>query len=221
MFRKKKEKPLSVEAFVMVCEKTIYTQKYTYMMQEIKTFEDRLELSFIRIGFEPMKRENLSAVVPLSDERLIPFQLGEETLYWDTADRVVRLKVLPEGEPEALIPPVLFYPNDVMTMERAFAEENFSEVALSYATLKDDRYIWYYPDGSAAPAVFEAPRLFSVFIPEEGAIKSHPLSGHPIDVMNQIRVFADSYVVANNITEENYLAKYRENLKKGKTEEEQ
>ncbi len=215
MFWKRKEKAIMVENMISVCEKTFYTQECAYMPIQIKTYQDRIEFLFNRICEGAEKPEELSGTALLSEERFLPFQLGDEILYWDTYDRAFRMRMNPEGEPEPLIPPVLFYPNEVMTMERTFAEKTFSALALSYATLKEDRYIWFYPDYSVTPVVFEAPRLFLIF----DKIDRHPLRSNPVDVLNNLSTFTSSYLNKNDITLDNFIQRYKENMKKGKTEE--
>ncbi len=214
MFWKKKEKPISVEEMLEVCIQTFYTQKYGYIPKKITSYADRKVFEFDRVDDEGNSVE-LTGTVHLSDERLLSFTLGEETLYWDTFDEAFRMKVLPEGEPKALIPKVYLYDNDVLAMDKEYAEKHYSELALSYATLHNGMYCWFYPDGSASPIVWETPRLFLVF----NEIDRHPLGSEPGWLRSQLLVFANGYVKANNLTEESYIGRYKKNLEIGKTEE--
>ena len=215
MFWKKKEKPISVKGMLEVCIKAFYTQKYGYLPTKMTTYSDRIVFNISRID-DDGNEEELVGTAHLSEERLLPFTLGDETLYWDTFDEAFRMKVLPEGEGEALIPCVYFYDNDVLAMDKAYAEENYTELALSYATLHDGKYCWFYPDGSAAPIVWETPRLFLLF----SKIDRHPLGSKPVWLRSQLLVFASGYLEAKGITEDNFLERYKENLEIGKTEAE-
>ena len=215
MFWKKKEKPISVKEMLDVCIQAFYTQEYGYLPTKITTYGDRIVFDITRVD-DDGNREELVGTAYLSEERLLPFTLGDETLYWDTFDEAFRKKVLPEGERDALIPCVYFYDNEVMAMDQAYAEEHYSELALSYATLHDGLYCWFYPDGSAAPIVWETPRLFLLF----NKIDRHPLKSEPVWLRSQLLVFANGYVEANGITEDNYMERYRKNLQIGKSEAE-
>ena len=197
-------------------QKSLTAQDYGYMLTKMTTYENRIEFCFDRLDTDTYNIEKMTATVNLdSDERLIPFDVGGRTLYWDKVDEAFRLRDMPEGEPTALIPKVLIYPNDVMTMEQEYAEKHYSKEALSYAVLKDGVYIWSYNDGCAAPVVFETPRLFILF----DEIKGHPLSGNFLSAHSHIAVFTPSYAEIKGITEDNLIQLYDKNLEIGKTEE--
>jgi hypothetical protein len=134
---KKKEKPISVEGLMQVGEKSLLTDDYSYMITNITTYESRIDICFDLVDNHNNKLKNVTVSVSLDgDERLIPFEVEGKTLYWDRTDRSLRLRYMPEGEPTALIPKVLFYPNDVMTMEQEYAEKYYTKEALS--RVKDD-----------------------------------------------------------------------------------
>lgn len=216
MFFRKKEKPISVKTLFEVGKKSLLTGDYGYMLTKLTTYKDRIEFCFDRVDAESNSIEEFTATVKLdSNERLIPFEVGEKTLFWDTVDEAFRLKDMPEGEPKELVPKVLIYPNDVMTMEQDFAEKYYSKEALSYATLEDGVYIWPYDDGCAAPVVFETPRLFLIF----SEMAMHPLDGEEMNVINQLRVFTPSYMDIKGITEDNFYDMYYKNLEIGKRED--
>ncbi len=213
---KKKEKPALEYTKFEICTKTFYADDYTYMPTNVAYFEDRIEFVIDRIDHQEEgdnKIETFKASAAITGERHLPLEVDGTPLLWDTKDLAFRRKLQPEGEPIALIPGVLLYPNEVMTMDRAFAEEQLSPQALSYADLREDTYIWYYPDGSASPAVFEMPRLFFNF--DENA--HHPLSGKPMGIRNHTITFTPSYLADMGITRENIKARYIENIKKGAT----
>lgn len=213
---KKKEKPISVKGMFEVGHKSITAQDCGYMLTKMTTYENRIEFCFDRVDADAHNLEKMTATVNLdSDERLIPFDVGGRTLYWDKVDEAFRLRDMPEGEPTALIPKVLIYPNDVMTMEQEYAEKYYSKEALSYALLKDGVYIWSYNDGCATPVVFETPRLFLLF----GEIVRHPLSGMLPNVHGHLDLYTPSYAEIKGITEDNLIQLYNKNLEIGKTEE--
>ena len=216
-FFKKKEKPISVKNIFEVGEKSIYMPDYGYMLTQIATYEKRIEFSFDRVDSESLEIEKFTASVSLeSEERLLPFDIDGQTIYWDRIDEAFRLRYLPEGEATPLIPKVNFYPNEVMTMEQEYAEEHYSKEALSYAVLKDGEYIWCYNDGSATPVVFETPRLFLLFAKLKDR---HPLSGTFLSVHSHLAVFTPSYAEIKGITEDDLIHLYNKNLEIGKTEE--
>lgn len=208
---KKKEKPVAEYSIAEICSHALYMKEFTYIPTKVTCYESKIELCIDRVEEESADVVSFTVVAFCSGERLIPVEIDGMTLYWDTKELVFRVKRLPEGEPTPLIPQVLLYPNEVMTMERGFAEEWLSPLALSYATLQENRYVWYYPDGSAAPVVFEIPRLFAGFN-EAG---DHPLNGGVLAAINQLTTYAPDYVEENGLIPENIFARYSENLKRG------
>ena len=214
-FFKKKEKPFQEYSIFEIGCKAIYTVEYDYIPTKIVYYKDRIEFS-INL-FKNSEEEALSDLVPITvialrtEDRLLPFEIEGVTLFWDTRDMAFRKKVLPDGNPSPLIPSVLIYPNDVLTMEQEFAEKKLSPLALSYATLRDGQYIWYYPDGSIAPAIFEIPRLFSIF----NDVGNHPLSAHPVELSNILLTFTPSYMDDTGLSSDNFLKRLSENLKRG------
>lgn len=208
---KKKEKPIREYSIFDICVKSIYTKTYSYMLTKVTYYESRIEFRIERIGRETYALESFTVSAPFDEARFVPFEVDEETLLWDTKDLALRIKRLPEGVAEALIPGVDFYPNEVMTMERDFAQKYLSPLALSYATLLDGKYAWYYPDGSASPVVFEIPRLFSVF----NKLTEHPLCALFEAVTNQLMTFTPGYVEDMGLNSENVYRHYSENMKKG------
>ncbi len=221
MFWKRKEKPLCSENEFDLCAKAIYTEKYVYVPWKLDTYKDRIVLDFCRTcADDEVQVRHFTVELSLTGERLLPFEIEEDAFCWDTLDKALRRRIVPEGEGVALIPGVLIYPNDTMTMEKEFAEANYSEVALSYASFDGEKYMWCFADGSASPVVFETPGLFAVFIPREECtnLDVHMLSGDFISVINRLSVFAGSYVEAMCLNTDNAVGIYEKNLKKGKTE---
>lgn len=214
MFRnlfKKKEKPLKeYNVFEIGC-KALYTKEYGYIPTRIAYYEDRIEFCFNRYD-EDANEEKFTVSAIRTDERLQSFEIDGVTLYWDTVDMAIRRKCMPEGEVKDLIPFVHFYPNEVMTMDKDFAERELSTLALSYATFDGDRYIWYYPDGSATPSVFEIPRLFLLF----SEVERHPLSADFLEVNNNLMTFTPSYIDDAGLEDKNIMRIFEENLEKGK-----
>ncbi len=210
MFRKK-EKPIKEYTLMEVCEKMLSMGMFTYMPTTITYYEDRIVFVVDRIDGDSSEVVSLTATAPCSEERLIPLELGGESLFWDTKDEVFRIKLLPKDEPQFLIPQVRIYPNEVLAMDQDFAEKWLSPGALSYGTLLEGQYIWCYSDGSAAPVVFELPRLFSAFD------KGHLLCGAVLEAVNQLGTYASGYIKEQGLTAENILSRYSENLKKGES----
>ncbi|MBQ7975384.1 MAG: hypothetical protein IJ300_06830 [Clostridia bacterium] len=215
----KKEKPIWEKSIFEICEKGIYTQTEGYTPTGIRAYKDRMEISIHYCEPDADIAEEITVTVAVTGERLLPFEIYGKELYWDTFDDAIRIKVMPEGEPEALIPAVLVYPNDVLTMTKEFAEKNYSDLALSYATFKDGVYIWYYPDGSLAPVMFETPRLFPEATDEPSAYtnsRHNPLSGGAHNISNHLFVYAEGYVKEMKISGQNYFELYNKNMEKGK-----
>ncbi len=207
----KKEKPIKEYSIIEICSKAIYTQEFSYMPTKITYYETRVEFRIDRIEVQTQDLQSFTVSAPLTDARFLLFEIEEETLLWDTKDMALRIKRLPAGEAKALIPGVEFYPNEVMTMTRDFAEKYLSPFALSYATLWEDKYVWYYADGSAAPVVFEIPRLFVIF----DQLEDHPLRARFESVTNQLFTFTPGYVEDIGLDSENVRRQYTENKKKG------
>ena len=96
-------------------------------------------------------------------------------------------------------------------MERKFAEKYLSKAALSYAQLIDDKYIWFYPDGSIAPVVFEVPKLFADFCNDDRST----LCSRVTTVINNLSTYTPSYFEETGLNIDNMIEKFNENLKKG------
>lgn len=214
MFRKlfkKKEKPIKEYNVFDIGHKAIYTKGYGYIPTRIAYYEDRIEFCFNRYG-EDGNEVVFTPSAIRTDDRLLPFEIDGVTFCWDTVDMAIRRKCQPEGEAEDLIPSVHFYPNEVMTMDKEFAERELSPLALSYATFDGEKYVWYYPDGSATPAVFEIPRLFLVF----NEVDRHPLSADFLSVNNNLMTFTPSYIETAGLESEKIMRIYEEHLERGK-----
>jgi len=57
------------------------------------TYENRIEFCFDRVDADAHNLEKMTATVNLdNDERLIPFDVGGRTLYWDKVDEAFRLR---------------------------------------------------------------------------------------------------------------------------------
>ncbi len=219
-FLKKKEKPVLVYNIFEVGPKAIYCKDFTFVPTEVAYYKDRIDFCINRFPHtdeedDDIQMDQLKVSTTRTDDRLIPLDVEGVTLHWDTEDLTFRRKVMPEGEPTPLIPQVLIYPNEVLTMEKEFAEKDVSPLALSYATLKDDVYIWYYPDGSITPTIFEIPRLFSIF----NYCGRHHLSAHFIEILNHLSVYAPSYIEKIGLNSSNAIVIYKENLKHGASKE--
>ncbi len=223
MFFKKKEKPLLTENMFDVCVKAIYTKEKGYVPTEFLTYEDRIEIT-INVTAEEPRLTVCKAVASTKGERLVPITLDGEEWFFDIKDKALRLKPVPEGEGIPLIPQVIIYPNDVMTMEKEFAEAHYSKAALSYATKENDRYMWFFPDGSASPVVFETPRLFIPFRNEplkeeqldsdEIVCYRHMLSPTFLALHSNISIFTYSYIEEMGIEEAQFKRLYLENIEK-------
>ncbi len=223
MFFKKKEKPLLRENMFDVCVKAVYTKEKGYIPTEFITYEDRIELNFNVTADEP-RLTTCKAIASTKGDRLVPITLGDEEWLFDIKDKALRLKPVPEGEGMPLIPQVIIYPNDVMRMEKEFAEAHYSKEALDYATKDGDFYFWYYPDGSASPVVFETPRLFAIFAEEplkEEQVESgeivasrHMLSPTYLSLYSNLPIFTGTYLEAMGIEEKDFRNLYFANLKK-------
>ncbi len=208
---KKKEKPMEeYNVFDIGC-KAIYTKDYGYIPTRIAYYEDRIEFCFQRYD-EDGNEEIFTPSAIRTDDRLLPFEIDGVTFCWDTVDMAIRRECEPQGEAEDLIPFVHFYPNEVMTMDKEFAERELSALALSYATFDGDRYIWYYPDGSATPAVFEIPRLFLLF----SKVDRHPLSADFLSVNGHLMTFTPSYIEDAGLEDKNIARIFEEHLERGK-----
>ena len=223
-----KEKPVSEQNEFEVVQKAIFTADVGIVPMNIKTYKDRLEILILYCD-DKDNSEEVTVTLKFTGERLLPFEIHGRTMFWDTFDDAFRIKALPEGEPGELIPGVLIYPNEVLTMTKEFAEANYSDLALSYATFGDDTYIWYCPDGSLAPVMFETPRLFPEQIPESYdtsdeeivnadavATRLNPLNGGIANVSNQLFIHAYGYVRERKLSEEEFVRLYKKNMEKGK-----
>lgn len=223
MFFKKKEKPILKENMFDVCVKAIYTQEKGYIPIEFLTYEDRIEIT-VNVTAEEPRLTTCKAVASTGGERLVPITLGDEEWLFDIKDKALRLKPVPEGEGIPLIPQVIIYPNDVMQMEKEFAEAHYSKEALSYATEADGFYLWYYPDGSATPVVFETPVLFVPFKEEqlkeehidntEIIASRHMLSPTFLSLHSNLPIFTCTYLEEKGIEESDFERLYMENVKK-------
>ena len=222
LFRKRKEKPLTTETEFELCKKAIYTGNILYTPWRLEIYKKHIVLDICCTNSEAEEQVK-HFVTELSDngERHLPLEVDGVGFYWDTVDKALRIKGKPEGEGVALIPQVLIYPNDVMTMDKEFAEKYYSKYALTYAEFDGDKYIWNFADGSASPVVFETPKLFQIFIPDKDGLNTdiHMLSGDLISVMNRLYTFTESYAEAVNLTGENAEEIYKKNFEKGKTED--
>ena len=224
----RKEKPISEQNEFEVISKAIYTPDAGIVPMYIKTYKDRLEITLLYCDRDE-SAEPETVTVKITGERLLPFEIHGKTVYWDTFDEAFRIREMPDGEPGELIPGVLVYPNYVLTMTKEFAESHYSELALSYAAFKDDTYIWYCPDGSLAPVMFETPRLFpeqppavfdtsdmGVINDEAIAMRVNPFSGGLVNVSNKLFVFAYGYIKERNLSQEDFVRLYKENMEKGR-----
>lgn len=224
----KKEKPVCEYSHVDIASKAIHTQELSIFPTGLTCYQDRIvfKLSVFdkRTDADLPEMQTLTVTAPQTGERLIPLTIIDIELFWDTEDLAFRRKLMPEGEPTEVAPAVHIYPNKVLTIDRAFAEEHLSPQALSYATLQDeDRYIWFYPDFSSAPAVFELPKFFRPFIVtgiDKNNMDVHPLSSHPLEVVNHMSTFTLGYLDAMGLTIENWFDRYKENLKRWESTEE-
>lgn len=225
---KKKEKPICQYSTFDIGSKAIHSNDFSLFPTEVTCYHDRvvfrLNVFDRRVSDDPNDMATMTITAPQTGERLIPLTIIGIELFWDTQDLAFRRKLMPEGEPIELAPAVHVYPNEVLTIGRAFAEEHLSPQALSYAALQDEeRYIWFYPDFSSAPAVFEMPKLFNPFIVtgvDKNNMDVHPLSSHPLEVVNHMATFTLGYLDAMELTTENWFDRYKENFKRGETPEE-
>lgn len=214
----KKEKPVCEYSHVDIASKAIHTQELGIFPTGVTCYQDRIVLNLSvfdhRTDADLPEMQTLTVTVPQTGERQLPFTLLGVDLFWDTQDLAFRRKLMPEGEPIELAPQVLIYPNKVLTIGRAFAEEYLSPHALSFAAFKEEeRYIWYYPDFSSAPAVFEVPKIFTPFNNVgKNNMDVHPLSAHPLEVANHMATFTFSYLEAKGITMDNFIDHHRANL---------
>lgn len=207
MFRKK-EKPILEYTMEEICIKVLHTKDFTYIPTKVVYYEDRIDFCIDRIEEETGELVPFAVTALRSEERYQPLDIDGVTLHWDTQDLFFRVMKLPEGEPTALVPQVLLYPNEVMTIERCFAEEQFSRQALSYGILQGERYTWYYPDGSASPLVFEHPQLFNAF----SGIEDHPLNVDVMTIANYLTNYTHGYVRAQGMDWDNILQHYSKNI---------
>lgn len=225
---KKKEKPICQYSTFDIGSKAIHTNDLSLFPTEVTCYQDRvvfrLNVFDYRVSDDPNDMATMTVTAPQIGERLIPLTINDRELFWDTEDLAFRRKLMPEGEPAELAPAIHIYPNEVLTIDRAFAEEHLSPQALSYATLQDEeRYIWFYPDFSSAPAVFELPKFFRPFIQVGDGLNNldvHPLSSHPLEVVNHMATFTLGYLDAMGLTTENWFDRYKENLKRWESTEE-
>ncbi len=215
---KKKEKPVCQYSSFDIGSKAIHTNDCSLFPTEVTCYHDRvvfcLNVFDHRVSDDPNDMACVTVTAPQTGERLIPLTVAGLEFFWDMKDLAFRRKLMPEGEPIELAPAVHIYPNEVLTIGRAFAEEYLSPQALSYAALQDEeRYIWFYPDFSSAPAVFEVPKFFTPFIyVGENNMDVHPLSSHPLEVVNHMSTFTLGYLDAMELTIENWFNRYREHL---------
>lgn len=224
---KKKEKPVCEYSHIDIASKAIHTQELSIFPTGLTCYQDRIvfKLSVFdnRTDTDLPEMQTLTVTAPQTGERLIPLTIMDIELFWDTEDLAFRRKLMPEGESTEVAPAVHIYPNEVLTIDRAFAEEHLSPQALSYATLQDEeRYIWFYPDFSCAPAIFEVPKIFTPFIITNALnnFDVHPLSSHPLEVVNHIATFTPGYLEAMGLTVEGVFNRYQENVKRWESTEE-
>ena len=214
-FFRKKEKPVRTYGIFEIGRKALCTKYFTYTPTKIECYSDRVEFT-VEVLNTPTGEVTtdvieVTATAKLTGERLVPLEIDGRELFWDTVDMAVRRKVMPEGEAIEIAPPIHMYRNEVLTIKRDFAEKYLSYEALSYAILQDDdRYIWYYPDGSCSPAVLEIPTAFDAF----RAFEINPLSSDPIEVSSYIGVYAGEYFEKKGISTSNYTQVYMENRKR-------
>ena len=206
---KKKSKPINKYSLIDTITKTFYTGDLSYVPTEIIYYEDRIEFLIDRCTNEGA--EELKGTAKITGQRLLPIDCKVASLYWDIKDFAFRMRPLPKGNPKALIPQILFYPNETISMERKFAEKYLSEAALSYAQLIDDKYIWFYPDGSIAPVVFEIPKLFADFCNDDRST----LCSRVTTVINNLSTYTPSYFEETGLNIDNMIGKFNENLKRG------
>lgn len=191
----KKEEPISRISMIELLRRGADSGNFSFLPTLVETYSDRVEISLSVVnataGFGEDPRELQLSLPTAEGQRMLPFNVDEITLFWDTEDTIMRLHPSPCDKFVELTQWVRAYEEGELRVDRAFAEKNLTPEALEYAYMSNaEYYSWNWRDHSASPVIFELAPIFSQL---SGLELGHPMCTAEETIASNLSFYTPSY----------------------------